>query len=58
MALLQPMAQAMLQEGHEVPAPKSGMALVDTGASDTCIDEQAAKELGLPAVDMVSIASA
>jgi predicted aspartyl protease len=57
-ALLQPMAQAMLQEGREVPAPVSGMALVDTGASHTCIDEHAAQELGLPVVDTVSIASA
>jgi predicted aspartyl protease len=52
------MAQAMLQQGQQVPSPISGIALVDTGASDTCIDGQAAQNLGLPVVDVVTMASA
>ncbi len=56
--LLQLMAQALLQQGDQVPAPRSGIALIDTGASDTCIDEQAARGLGLPVVDQVTMASA
>ncbi|MCX6026849.1 MAG: retroviral-like aspartic protease family protein [Chloroflexi bacterium] len=58
MGLLQSMAQALIQQGDQVPAPRTGLALIDTGASDTCIDEQVAKELGLPVVDQVNMASA
>lgn len=56
--LLHSMAQALLQQGDQVPAPRSGIALIDTGASDTCIDEQTAHDLGLPVVDQVNMASA
>lgn len=51
-------AQALLQQGKEVPTPKPGWALIDTGASNTCIDEQIAKELGLPVIDTAKMASA
>jgi predicted aspartyl protease len=34
------------------------MALIDTGASSTCIDEQAAQQLQLPVVNVVNVASA
>jgi len=52
------MAQALLQQGDHVPEPRSGLALIDSGASDTCIDEQLARDLGLPVVDQVNMASA
>jgi predicted aspartyl protease len=52
------MAQALLRQGVAVPTPVSGYGLVDTGASRTCIDETTAKQMGLPLVDRVSIASA
>jgi predicted aspartyl protease len=54
----QSMAQALLQQGQAVPPPKTGFALIDTGASFTCIDDQAAKDLGLPIIDVASISSA
>jgi predicted aspartyl protease len=34
------------------------LALIDTGASHTCIDEQAARELGLPVIDVGYMISA
>jgi hypothetical protein len=34
------------------------LALIDTGATSTCIDEAIAKQLNLPVIDVVSIASA
>jgi predicted aspartyl protease len=58
LTLFQPMAQAMLQEGRAVPEPASGFALLDTGASHTCVDEQTARELHLPVVDTATMASA
>jgi predicted aspartyl protease len=36
----------------------SGTALIDTGATTTCIDEAIAQQLNLPAIDVISIASA
>ena len=44
--------KGLLAQGKTLPAPKSGIALIDTGASGTCIDEQAANELGLPVIDV------
>jgi predicted aspartyl protease len=41
-----------------VPPPVSGFALIDTGASTTSIDAEAAKELGLEVVDVAQVASA
>ena len=49
--------RALLSRGQAV-ATKTGWALIDTGASNTCIDEQAAKELGLPVIDVGSMQSA
>jgi len=54
----QNMAQVLLEQGKPVPSPVAGRALLDTGASTTCVDEQAALQLGLPVVDVVSMASA
>ena len=34
------------------------MALVDTGASTTCIDDALARQLGLPVIDVVQMTSA
>jgi len=57
-SLLESMAKELLQQGQELPAPKTGLALIDTGASITCVDEGVAQELGLPAIDVVSMYSA
>jgi predicted aspartyl protease len=41
-----------------VPEPLSGWALLDTGATSTCIDAAAAKKLKLPVIDKGKISSA
>ena len=51
-------AQKLAQQGVSLPVPISGWALIDTGASSTCIDDAAAQKLHLPVVDVVTIASA
>jgi predicted aspartyl protease len=52
------MAEALLQSGQTVPPPVAGKALIDTGASSSCIDESIARGMRLPAIDVVKIASA
>ena len=56
--LFQDMANELTQRGIELPQPASGMGLIDTGASCTCIDESIAQNLHLPVVDIVNMASA
>lgn len=51
-------AQQVLQQGGTLPAPATGLALIDTGATSTCVDDQAAQQLQLPAIDVVTVASA
>jgi predicted aspartyl protease len=50
-------AKALLSQGKTAPS-KSGLALIDTGASNSCIDEQAAQDLGLPVIDVAAMQSA
>src|SRR5579863_8777779 len=57
-AVEQVVAQALAQGGDQVPDPIVGWGLIDTGASHTCIDEAAARKMGLPVIDVVGIASA
>jgi predicted aspartyl protease len=54
----QAIAQQILQQGGTLPPPVSGLALIDTGATSTCVDDAAAQQLQLPAIDVVTIASA
>ncbi len=56
--LLKPMAATLLQTGKKVPQSVSGYALIDTGASSTCIDDAIAQKMGLPVVDTVQMSSA
>lgn len=51
-------AQQLLQQGKEVPTPSSGLAIIDTGAAVTCIDDGVARQLGLPVINVVTISSA
>jgi predicted aspartyl protease len=51
-------AKSLAQQGKILPPPKAGWALIDTGASVTCVDDQAAKDLGLPVIDVVPMCSA
>lgn len=41
-------SRVLVAHGLPVPQPVVGRALVDTGATHTCIDKQVAKRLGLP----------
>jgi predicted aspartyl protease len=50
--------KGLVAQGKPLPVPKSGLALIDTGASSTCIDEQAAQDLGLPVIDVANMQSA
>ena len=54
----QHMAEQLLRQGESVPQPVAGLALLDTGASSTCIDEALAEQLGISPVDVVHVASA
>jgi len=54
----QHIAQQLLQQGQQLPTPVSGLALIDTGATGSCVDEAAAQALGLPVVDVATMASA
>jgi predicted aspartyl protease len=47
-----------LEDSKDRTAPIKGYALIDTGASDTCIDDSVARRLGLPVVDVVNVSSA
>ena len=51
-------ATQLLQQGKAIEPPVSGLALIDTGASTSCIDEAAAQKLKLPIVNVVMLASA
>jgi len=50
--------QALVSQGKPVPTPRTGWALIDTGASNTCIDDKVANELGLPVIDVGTMLSA
>lgn len=54
----QTIASQLLQQGKVLPPPMTGFALIDTGASSTCVDENAARQLQLPVVNVVNMASA
>ena len=58
LGLAQSFANQLVQQGHSVPNPVSGQALVDTGASVTCIDDEIAQSMGLPVIDVVQMTSA
>jgi predicted aspartyl protease len=48
----------LVATGQPVPAPVTGPALVDTGASGCCVDETIAQKLGVAPIDVVNISSA
>jgi predicted aspartyl protease len=50
--------KALASQGKPVPIPEPGIALIDTGASNSCIDEKVAQKLGLPVIDQGSMLSA
>lgn len=56
--LSESVAQQLLERGETLPEPVSGMALIDTGATITCIDDALAQQIGLPVIDQGRISSA
>ncbi len=57
-SLEQSFAQGLLSQGKPIPPAESGFALIDTGASHTCIDDEVAKRLNLPVIDVAMMTSA
>ena len=57
-SVAQSIADQLILQGKVVPRPVQGVAHIDTGASNTCIDEAVAQQLQLPVIDVVQIASA
>lgn len=51
-------AEQWRNSGIGVPEPISGRALIDTGASITCVDEEVANTLGVPVREVVTMVSA
>jgi len=58
LGIAESIAQQLAQQGQTVPEPIAGWALLDTGASSTCIDDAAAQKLKLPVIDKGKISSA
>lgn len=58
LSVAETIADQLMQQGSPVPAPVPGQALIDTGASVTCIDDATAQRLQLPVIDVVNMTSA
>ena len=56
--LPQPLIEFLSEQGKSIPAPSTGIALIDTGASMTCVDESVLAKLGINAVGLVSLGTA
>lgn len=56
--LAEAMVTALTQQGKPTPQPVSGWAMLDTGASNTCIDDEEAQRMNLPVIGVGSMTSA
>lgn len=56
--LPQPLANALTQAGQPLPAPQSGLAIIDTGATFTAVNEVCLTTLGLQPVNTVQMGTA
>lgn len=52
------LAEILASQGEEMPSPVAGLALVDTGASRTCVHGQTLSVLGVNPIGVVSVGSA
>ena len=52
------LADRLQQAGQTIPAPVSGLALVDTGASVSAVDAGCIQQLGVQPVGMVTVGTA
>jgi len=50
-----PRQQAMIAAGIEIPPPKAGTFLIDTGASCTCVDQSLMEGLGIAPTGVINI---
>ena len=50
-------SQQLIQQGKPIPPPETGRAILDTGASGTCIDDSIAQKMGLPVIDRGNMGS-
>ena len=50
--------RAYIERGEQPPAPVNGFAMIDTGASTTCCDADAARRAGFPTVGVARMTSA
>lgn len=55
---LEEQCRAMAERGEAITAAVDGLALIDTGATHTCVDEAAAGRAGLNPIDHATISSA
>ncbi len=55
---LEAQRRVLAERGEPIPAAVDGLALIDTGASCTCVDQDAAIRAGLNVIDRGTIASA
>ena len=51
-------AASLTRQGLTIPPPLTGLGLIDTGASNTCVDYEKARSVNLPVIDVVTIHSA
>ena len=54
-AVSQPRQNALARAGQPVPAPVAARALIDTGASCTCIDPRVVQPLGLTPIGVTQV---
>jgi hypothetical protein len=48
----------LLSQGTPIPSPQSGIALIDTGASHTCVDESSLVKLGVNPIGVATTRTA
>lgn len=56
--LPQPLINLLSSQNKPIPAPAPGFALIDTGASRTCIDSQVLSNLGISPIGVVTMGTA
>lgn len=56
--LPQPLIEFLSEQNKPIPAPSTGVALIDTGASKTCVDETILANLGINPIGLVSVGTA
>ena len=44
------LAEVWGKQGEKIPPPQAGIALLDSGASNTCVDRDVVEKLGIPSI--------